>query len=95
MIERKWLGDKTSGGFYRKQRGAAGEERQALDWKTLEYRPRRKPNFAALEMAKGIDDLGKRLQTLIGNGRQKQDKAGQFLWTALERAVALLGQSHS
>jgi 3-hydroxyacyl-CoA dehydrogenase len=83
MIERKWLGDKTNGGFYRKQRGASGEERQALDWKTLEYRPRRKPNFAALEMAKGIDDLDARLRTLIGNGKQKQDKAGQFLWTAL------------
>jgi 3-hydroxyacyl-CoA dehydrogenase len=83
MIERKWLGDKTNGGFYRKQRGAAGEERQALDWKTVEYRPRCKPNFAALEMAKGVDDLGERLRTLIGDGKQKQDKAGQFLWTAL------------
>ena len=82
MIERKWLGDKTRGGFYRQQRGA-GEERLALDWKTLEYRPRRKPAFASLEMAKGIDDLGMRVQTLIGNGRQKLDKAGQFLWTAL------------
>jgi len=40
MLERKWLGDKTKGGFYKK--GAAGkeEERLALDWKTLEYHPR-------------------------------------------------------
>ncbi len=83
MIERNWLGDKTRGGFYRKQRGAAGEERLALDWKTLEYCPRRKPSFASLEMAKGIDDLGARLPVLIGDGRQKLDKAGQFLWTAL------------
>ena len=82
MIERKWLGDKTKGGFYRQQRGA-GEERQALDWKTVEYRPRQKSAFASLEMAKGIDDLGTRVQTLVGNGRQKLDKAGQFLWTAL------------
>jgi 3-hydroxyacyl-CoA dehydrogenase len=83
MIERNWLGDKTKGGFYRKQRGATGEERMALDWKTLEYRPLCKPGFASLEMVKGIDDLGTRVQTLIGDGRQRLDKAGQFLWTAL------------
>src|SRR3989441_4093438 len=44
MLERKWLGDKTNGGFYKK--GATGkekeEERLALDWKTLEYHPRQK-----------------------------------------------------
>src|SRR2546430_7320044 len=35
MLERKWLGDKTKGGFYKK--GAAGkeEERLALYWETL------------------------------------------------------------
>src|SRR5271157_2115285 len=51
MLERKWLGDKTRGGFYKKQRGADGEQRLALDWKTLEYRPQERPKFAALEMA--------------------------------------------
>ncbi len=39
MLERKWLGDKTKGGFYKKQKSAEGEQRLALDWKTLEYRP--------------------------------------------------------
>src|SRR6266851_7187051 len=39
MLERKWLGDKTGGGFYKKVNGA-GDERLGLDWKTLEYRPR-------------------------------------------------------
>jgi 3-hydroxyacyl-CoA dehydrogenase len=38
MIERKWLGDKTKGGFYKKLKGGAGkeDERMTLDWKTLE-----------------------------------------------------------
>src|SRR6202161_219586 len=41
MIQRKWLGDKTKGGFYKKAKGGGGkEERLALDWKTLEYHPR-------------------------------------------------------
>src|SRR5580693_2007726 len=45
MIERKWLGDKTRGGFYKKEKAGPGkdDERLALDWKTLEYRPRQKP----------------------------------------------------
>jgi 3-hydroxyacyl-CoA dehydrogenase len=42
MLERKWLGDKTKGGFYKKLKGGEGQEdeRLALDWKTLEYHPR-------------------------------------------------------
>ena len=88
MIERKWLGDKTKGGFYKKIKGQDGaeEQRMALDWKTLEYRPRHKPKFPALDMAKNVDDTGTRVRMLLGmdgSGPQKGDKAGQFLWTAL------------
>ena len=42
MLNRKWLGDKTKGGFYKKQKSPDGEQRLALDWKTLEYRPAQK-----------------------------------------------------
>jgi 3-hydroxyacyl-CoA dehydrogenase len=88
MLQRKWLGDKTKGGFYKKAKGGPGkeDERLALDWKTLEYHPRQKPKFPALEMAKNIEDTGTRLRTLLGldgSGPQKGDKAGAFLWTAL------------
>ena len=88
MIQHKWLGDKTKGGFYKKAKSHAGkeDERLALDWKTLEYHPRQKPKFAALDMAKNIEDTGARLRTLLGlegSGPQKGDKAGAFLWSAL------------
>src|SRR5271169_6378967 len=87
MLERKWLGDKTKGGFYKKAKGAEGseDERLALDWKTLEYHPRQKPKFAALDMAKNIEDTGARLRMLLGpeGSPQKGDKAGAFLWSAL------------
>jgi 3-hydroxyacyl-CoA dehydrogenase len=87
MLERKWLGDKTRGGFYKKARGGEGkeDERLALDWKTLEYHPRQKPKFAALDMAKNIEDTNARLRMLLGlegSGPQKGDKAGAFLWSA-------------
>lgn len=90
MLERKWLGDKTRGGFYKKAPKSdsgppSDDDRLALDWKTLEYRPRRKPKFPALEMAKNIEQPGQRLRMLLGfeGAPQKNDKAGQFLWTAL------------
>jgi len=88
MLENKWLGDKTKGGFYKKVKGGEGgeDERLALDWKTLEYHPRQKPKFAALDMAKNVEDTGARLRMLLGlegAGPQKGDKAGAFLWAAL------------
>jgi len=94
MLQRKWLGDKTKGGFYKKNVGRAPspaepakeDERLALDWKTLEYHHRQKPKFPALDMAKNVEDTGARLRMLLGmegSGPQKGDKAGQFLWSAL------------
>jgi 3-hydroxyacyl-CoA dehydrogenase len=94
MLQRKWLGDKTKGGFYKKNVGRAPspaepgkwDERLAIDWKTLEYRPRQKPKFASLDMAKNIEDTGARLRMLLGldgGSPQKNDKAGAFLWSAL------------
>ena len=87
MLDRKWLGDKTQGGFYKKAKGGEGkeDERLALDWKTLEYHPRQKPKFPALDMAKNIEHTGTRLRALLGleGTPQKGDKAGAFLWAAL------------
>src|ERR1039457_4690916 len=95
MLERKWLGDKTKGGFYKKVKShgkdADGkhkeDERMALDWKTLEYHPRQKPKFAALDMAKNVEETGARVQMLLGmdggGAPQKPDKATAFLWAAL------------
>ncbi|HKW17710.1 MAG TPA: 3-hydroxyacyl-CoA dehydrogenase NAD-binding domain-containing protein [Terriglobales bacterium] len=88
MLARKWLGDKTKGGFYKKVKSATGgeEERLALDWKTLEYHPRQKPKFSSLDMAKNVDDLATRLRMLLGlegGGPPKGDKVGAFLWSAL------------
>jgi 3-hydroxyacyl-CoA dehydrogenase len=83
MLERKLLGDKTKGGFYKKGKD---DERLALDWKTLEYHPRQKPKFPALDMAKNVEQTGPRVKMLLGldgSGPQKNDKAGAFLWSAL------------
>ncbi len=88
MLERKWLGDKTKGGFYKKVKGGKGEEdeRLTLDWKTLEYHPRKKPKFPAIDMAKNVEQTGARIRMLLGldgSSPQKGDRAGAFLWSAL------------
>jgi 3-hydroxyacyl-CoA dehydrogenase len=86
MLANKWLGDKTGQGFYKKIPDAPDPKnnRAALDWKTLEYRPSQRPKFPSLEMAKNAEVLPERLQLLIGNGPGK-DKASQFQWTLLTR----------
>jgi len=80
MVSRKWLGDKTGQGFYKKARAADGsEERFALDLQTMEYRPQAKAALPALDMAKNARTLGERLKMLLANDPAK-DKAARFLW---------------
>jgi 3-hydroxyacyl-CoA dehydrogenase len=88
MLERKWLGDKTKGGFYKKITASEGkeDERMAVDWKTLEYHPRQKPKFASIDMGKNVEETGARVRMLLGmdgGASGKGDKAGGFLWQAL------------
>ncbi|MBM4167768.1 MAG: 3-hydroxyacyl-CoA dehydrogenase [Ignavibacteria bacterium] len=79
MVERGWIGDKTKQGFYQKKKSAEGREILALDYKTLEYHPRKKSAFPSLETAKGIDDLHERLKLLA----YARDRAGAFTWKTL------------
>jgi 3-hydroxyacyl-CoA dehydrogenase len=77
MLQFKYLGDKTKGGFYKKVKGDGKEdERLAIDWKTLEYHPRQKPKFPALDMAKNIEDTGARLRMLLGLPDGKSASSG-------------------
>ncbi|HEX5024325.1 MAG TPA: 3-hydroxyacyl-CoA dehydrogenase family protein, partial [Agriterribacter sp.] len=75
LVENKWLGDKTGQGFFKKTKSKdGGSEILVLNLSTLEYEPRKRPRFAAIEAAKALDDLKLRIKTLMG----AQDKAGEF-----------------
>ena len=75
LVENKWLGDKTGQGFFKKIKSKNGSsEILVLNPSTLEYEPRKKPKFATIETAKGIDDLKLRIKSLVAG----QDKAGEF-----------------
>jgi len=83
MLQRKWLGDKTGQGFYRKQKDAqGGEVRLALNWKTLEYAPAARPKLPSVEMAKNADRLPDRLAQLL-SGDPRKDKGVRFHWRLL------------
>jgi 3-hydroxyacyl-CoA dehydrogenase len=89
MLERKLLGDKTNAGFYKKEKGADGSKQKlTIDWKTLEYRPSMRPEFAVLDDAKGVESLAERLRIVTGFGPDgiKQDKGSEYLWTLLSEA---------
>jgi 3-hydroxyacyl-CoA dehydrogenase len=72
LVEKKWLGDKTKGGFYKKD----GKKRLVIDWKTMEYVESIKPEFAALKAAKKEETLEKKIAAIV----YSDDKAGQFAW---------------
>ncbi|HUB17131.1 MAG TPA: 3-hydroxyacyl-CoA dehydrogenase NAD-binding domain-containing protein [Acidobacteriaceae bacterium] len=84
MLERKWFGDKTGQGFYRKQKGGAGgeEERLVLDVATMEYRPAQKAKLPALDATKAIEAPGERMRALL-SGSPEKDKAAAFYWAIL------------
>ncbi len=76
MLARKWLGEKTGQGFYK--RVVKGEEKEiwALDWKTMEYHPVQKPRFASVDAVSAFEDVPQRIKALINS----DDRAGKFLW---------------
>jgi 3-hydroxyacyl-CoA dehydrogenase len=86
MVERKLLGDKAKGGFYRK---AADGSIETLDPKSLEYRGRGgdKEIRNTCKQVAQIEDPRARVRELVF-GAQASSKAGTFAWKALSRSLA-------
>jgi 3-hydroxyacyl-CoA dehydrogenase len=84
MLERKWLGDKTKQGFYKKEgKDAEGRDlRLVLDWQTLDYKPGTRPKFTAIEMAKNVESAAARIAQLL-HADVSKDKAAAFYWPML------------
>ena len=75
MMDRKWLGDKTGQGFYK--RVGPKKDIHAIDWHTFEYHLANKVKFPSTEQAKAMEDLPQRLRYLVS----QDDRAGKFLWS--------------
>ena len=78
MVARGLLGNKTKGGFFRKEKGE-GKGVSYLDHRTGEYVPAKKPRFASVEATKGVDDPARRLQAVLAG----KDPAAELAWRNL------------
>lgn len=85
LLRQGWVGDKAGQGFYRRVVGEAGSETQVLDWRRMEYRPRRRPRWPSLEAARLVDDVAERLRQWLTPALQGRpsDSAQVFLWRLL------------
>jgi len=94
MLKRNWLGDKTGQGFYKRVKVSAEKEILTLDTGTMEYRPRAKASFAAIEAGKAVEDTRDRLRGLMTPlfEGQKTDKAQQFIWGGLSEMCLYAGR---
>jgi len=84
MLEKKYLGDKTGQGFYKKMKGKGGKkEILSLDCRTLEYTPQQKVKFASLEAAKNVTGTGAKIKSLF----YSDDLAGQFTFRSMTETL--------
>jgi 3-hydroxyacyl-CoA dehydrogenase len=82
MVEKKLLGDKTKGGFYKKE----GDAILTLDPKTLTYRPKGGDEAIAkvTKALSKIEDVRERVRKLVAS----EGKAGEFAWKVLSSSLA-------
>jgi 3-hydroxyacyl-CoA dehydrogenase len=83
MVEKKLLGDKTKGGFYKKM---PDKSIMTLDPKTLEYRPKGGDESikATTKALSKIEDVKERVRKLVADN----GKAGEFARKVLYRSLA-------
>ncbi|MEA3245973.1 MAG: 3-hydroxyacyl-CoA dehydrogenase/enoyl-CoA hydratase family protein [Gemmatimonadota bacterium] len=70
LVKQNRLGEKTGAGFYRR----VGKEIQTLDWKTLEYRPQKKPSTPTIDEILRLPPAER-----VRKARAMRGKYGEFL----------------
>jgi 3-hydroxyacyl-CoA dehydrogenase len=76
MVERKWLGNKTKGGFYKQVTTEKCKQYWVLNPEAMEHQAPEKPKFESVEANMGISNVGERIKKLCS----ENDRAGQFIW---------------
>lgn len=75
MLENKWLGNKSSQGFYKRTTVDGKREFWVLNPKTMEHEPPTKVRFDSVGAVRKIEDLGERLRKLL----EHDDRAANFV----------------
>ncbi len=85
LLDKKILGDKTNGGFFKKSKDETGKRViLELDINTFEYKPQVKTKFASIDAGKAIEDIPSRVKQLVWG----KDNVGEFLWKTTARISA-------
>jgi 3-hydroxyacyl-CoA dehydrogenase len=79
MYDKRWLGDKTGQGFYKKDKSSGKTEILSLNPETMEYGPQKKAKFGSTEAAKAAKSVPDRIKAVLKTG----DKGSSFTWQAL------------
>ncbi|TAL32937.1 MAG: 3-hydroxyacyl-CoA dehydrogenase/enoyl-CoA hydratase family protein [Spirochaetes bacterium] len=80
MVENKWLGDKTKGGFYKKEKSPDGKRKTlVINTETLEYAEAPKAEFPCLVAAKAAKTLPEKIKAVVN----ADDKGGKFAWKVM------------
>lgn len=79
LIEAGRLGEKSGGGFYRKEQGTDGKRILAWNWQTDAYQLPEKPSFPCLAAAKQAADPAARVQAVLAG----DDPGAAFAWLTL------------
>ncbi|MFT3706260.1 MAG: 3-hydroxyacyl-CoA dehydrogenase/enoyl-CoA hydratase family protein [Archangium sp.] len=92
MVEKKMLGDKTGGGFYKKNKSDGGKEILVLDLKTFEYRAQNKVRFDSLGAARDVEELNEKIRVVLSGTDKAAKFAEQVTLETLSYAARLLGE---
>ncbi len=80
ILARKWFGNKSGQGFYKKKDG----EIFTLEPGTMDYRPQKKAVFPSLEMVRPLENPAERIANLV----RIKDRPGLFLWKTISAFLA-------
>lgn len=86
MIERKWLGNKTRVGFYKRVEGDDGKkEFWVLNPEKMEHEPPQKPKFDFFSQGRKIKDLGDRYRWIVDqvdseDASDETKRLAEFIW---------------
>jgi len=86
MLERKWLGNKTKVGFYKRvTTEEGGKEFWVLNPETMEHEPPEKPRFEFYSQAMKIRDLGERFRWIVAQvedekAPEENRRLARYIW---------------
>ncbi len=86
MIERKWFGNKTNVGFYKRVTSDDGKrEFWVLNPESMEHEPPTKPRFEIFGKGRKIEDLGERFRWIVAQmedpeASEETQRMAKYIW---------------